>query len=199
MVLSGPAFNFIFGAACGAAAYVRPQAGAFSLFLWLCCAFNLLVACGYLAVGGAIGFGDWPYLLAKVNPVWSWRLAALTLGLAGYYAVLRGLGHLYVRIAGSAGLEKGTLGMRTLAPGASAAVVACAAELASGRIDFAGLALSVACTLLVGWSLLRIADFKMTNDAGVHAILTVPFQPMWIAAAALSAVTFVLLIGRTTT
>jgi hypothetical protein len=198
MVLLGPVFNFMFGAACGAAVYIWPRAGALSLFLWLSCAFNLLVACGYLAVGGAIGFGDWPYLLAKVSPAWSWRLAATALGLIGYYVVLRGLGPLYVRIAGLAGLEKGPLGTRTVLPGASAAVVACAAAFASGRIDFVGLALSVACTLLVGWSLMRIADFKMTSDARARPILTVTFQPIWIVAATIAAAAFVLLIGRTT-
>ena len=197
MVLAGPLFNLIFGGACALAVRAWPRAGALSLFLWLSCAFNLLVACGYLAVGGVTGFGDWPYALAGVQPAWAWRAAAAVLGLAGYVAALRLLGRLYLAIAGASGLQSGRLAGRTLLPAAGAAVVACVAELAGGRIDLGGLALSLGCTLFVGWTLTRIEGLRLGREPPAAASLLVSFQPAWIAAAAVASLLFIFLIGRT--
>jgi hypothetical protein len=198
MVLAGPLFNLAFGAACGVAVYLWPRTGALGLWLWLSCAFNLLVACGYLAVGGATGFGDWPYLLGGGQPAWLWRAAAVGIGLAGYVAALSGLRRLYVRIAGPAGQASRRLQARTLLPAAGAAVVACAAELANGRIDLGGLGLSLGCTLFVGWSLSRIGEPGGNADGpAAGAALAAPRRPLWIGAAALAAVSFILMIGRT--
>lgn len=194
LVLSGPLFNVVFGIACGAMVYARPRPGLLTLFLWLSCAFNLLVACGYLAVGGAVTFGDWAYLLAGLEPAGAWRASAVILGLLGYYAVLRGLGRLYLSFAGPFGSE--TLAIRTLWPGASAAVVACAAVFASGHADLASLALTLGCTLFVGWSLSRIYDFGLREQPMLAHPWIIGVKPGWIAAAVLASLAFVLLVGR---
>ena len=63
----------------------RSRPDSLGLFIWLSCCFNLLVACGYLMVGGATRFGDWGFVFAGVHPDWLWRAGAVAVGLAGYF------------------------------------------------------------------------------------------------------------------
>ncbi|HEY5409183.1 MAG TPA: hypothetical protein VIJ94_00525, partial [Caulobacteraceae bacterium] len=74
MVIAGPAFNFVVGGFCAAILRLRKRSDTLGYFLWLSCGFNLLVACGYLIVGGATTFGDWGVVFASVQPQWAWRL-----------------------------------------------------------------------------------------------------------------------------
>ena len=152
MVFAGPLFNFV--AAAGAAAFLvrRPQAGPFAYLLWLVFVFNLLGACGYLVVGGALRFGDWNALFAAVRPAWLWRVGAVALGATGYALGLRAAARLYARMAGPAKRDRLLFLRRILVPAIAAAIVAVAAELAGGRVAPLALALPLACTLLVGWS-----------------------------------------------
>ena len=156
MVAAGPLFNFVAAALLAVALRVRTWPGAVGYFLWLTCAFNVLVACGYLIVGGATTWGDWGVVFASVSPAWAWRIALVAIGAAGYILALRGLGRSYAQIAGEAGYAPGVLRDRTLLAGAAAAVVAVGAEIAGGRWAVGSLALSLGCTLFVGWTLGRV-------------------------------------------
>jgi len=187
MVVAGPAFNFAIGGVCAAILKLRDRSDTLGYFLWLSCGFNLLIACGYLIVGGATTFGDWGVVFASVRPQWPWRFALAAAGLAGYLAALRTLATLYQRLAGARGFEGGTLRRRTLAPGVSAAVAAGAAEIAGGHPAVGSLALALGCTLFVGWTLSRIGNFNRPSTGPNTAELFISFQPAWIAAGMLSA------------
>ena len=197
IVAAGPALNLVLAAVFGLCISGRNRARALDLFLWLGCAFNLLVACGYLVVGGLTGFGDWGVLFASVSPAWAWRVPAVAIGAGAYLAGLRVLGRLYIRMCGLAGLEKGRLTGRTLLPGSAAAIVAVGAELAGGRAQIGGLALATGCTLVVGWSLMSIDKARSAADQ------TRPIGPLvirrsipWMAAALVVAALFILVVGR---
>ena len=195
MVIAGPAFNFVVGGLCAAMLNMRNRSDTLGYFLWLSCGFNLLVACGYLIVGGATTFGDWGVVFASVQPQWVWRLALGTVGLAGYFLALRMLASLYQRLAGPTGFEVGALRRRTLWPGASAAVVACAAEIVGGRPAAGSLGLALGCTLFVGWTLSRIGAFSRQSAQPNSTALVIASKPAWIAAGILVAGFFVGVVG----
>jgi hypothetical protein len=164
MVAAGPAMNCLTAALAFAwLRWARPRGPLASLLIWLSFTFNALVACGYLAVGAATGFGDWPALAAAAHlPPW-WRLPAGLAAAGAYYACLRLAAVLFRRQAGGAGAVK-TLWRRALLPAAAAAVMACLAEAAGGRAQILPMLLALACTLGVGLSMTR-----MTEIVGVPA------------------------------
>ena len=195
MVVAGPAFNFAVGGFCAAILRLRVRSDALGYFLWLSCGFNLLIACGYLIVGGATTFGDWGVVFASVQPQWAWRLVLAAVGLAGYLVTLETLATLYQRLTGARGFEGDALRRRTLAPGAGAAAVACAADGAGGHPAVGSLALALGCTLFVGWTLSRIGNFSPPSTRSDTTELVIPFRPLWIAAAILVAGFFVGVVG----
>ena len=153
---SGPLFNVLAAALLGAALCTGTRLTTFYFLLWFGCAFNALVACGYLMVGGATTFGDWGVLFEPITPPWAWRAAALGLGLAGYLVSLRLLSRLYGRLVAADGFAKAVLLRRLLVPGGAAALVACAAEFAAGQPYAAGFVLPLACTIVPAVTLLSI-------------------------------------------
>jgi len=193
MVAAGPVFNFIAAALFAAVLRWRRRSDAWSFFFWLSASFNLLVACGYLLVGGATTWGDWGVVFADVQPAWAWRAALIVAGLTGYVFGLRLLGSLYARFAGHAGFETRVLHRRTLLPGAAAAIMACAAEIVGGRLTVATIGLSLGCTLFVGWSLrfIEAPSTVVDRSAGNLAVRGVG----WMLAAAVVAGAFVTIVG----
>ena len=196
MVAAGPALNFVAGGLCAAILRMRKRSDLLGYLLWLSCAFNLLVACGYLIVGGATTFGDWGVVFATVRPEWVWRLVLGGVGLTGYLLTLRLLAALYQRLAGPSGFERCTLRRRTLWPGVGAAVVACAAEIAGGHPAAGSLGLALGCTLFVGWTLSRIGNVSRLPARPNSMALVILFQPAWLAAGILVAGIFVGVVGR---
>ena len=195
MVAAGPAFNLFAAGVFALIIQLRPRGDALTYFLWLSCAFNLLVACGYLIGGGATTFGDWGVVFASTAPQWFWRLAVIIIGLGGYVFGLWGLAQLYAKIAGLEGFNGAILLRRTLLPGISAAIVACTAELAGGRLGVASLPLVLGCTLFVGWSLSRIGQFRPGTGKVQDSKLVVPFSSSWLIAATIASLIFVGFLG----
>ena len=78
---------------------------ALRLFLWLSIAFQWLVAAGYLAVGAASGFGDWPVILPALSS-WPARVGAIIVAAGGYVLALRALARLGVQRLGPSLLEE---------------------------------------------------------------------------------------------
>jgi len=195
MVIAGPAFNFLAGGVCAALLWLRKRSDTVGYFLWLSCAFNLLVACGYLIVGGATTFGDWGVVFASVRPQWAWRFALGVVGLVGYFLALRLLATLYQRLAGLSGFENGILRRRALWPGAGAAVVACAAEVVGGHLSIGSLGLAFGCTLFVAWTLSRLGDLGRRSARYNSTSLVISFRPAWLATGILVAGLFVGVVG----
>lgn len=192
---AGPCFNLLAAAALGVVVYRRTRLTTFAFLLWFGCAFNALVACGYLMVGGATTFGDWNVLLAPITPAWTWRAAALGFGLAAYLASLRVLSHLYGRLVAADGFAKPVLWPRLLVPGVAAALVACLAELAAGQRHAAGFGLPLACTIVPALTLLSMQP-EHHRPGQVHEPIGLPFSVALVVAALLIATLFVGMVGR---
>jgi hypothetical protein len=193
MVAAGPLFNFVAAAFFAAVLRWRRGSDAWSYFFWLSASFNLLVACGYLLVGGATTWGDWGVVFAATKPAWAWRAALIVAGLAGYILGLRLLGGLYARFAGHAGFEAQVLRRRTLPAGAAAAIMACAAEAVGGRVTVATIGLSLGCTLFVGWSLRFVKEPKALSTEAAGGLTVRGFG--WLPAAVIVAGVFIAIVG----
>jgi hypothetical protein len=193
MVAAGPLFNFIAAAFFATVLRWRQGSDTWSYFFWLSASFNMLVACGYLLVGGATTWGDWGVVFADVKPAWGWRAGLIIAGLAGYVFGLRLLGSLYARFAGHTGFDAQVLRRRALLPGAAAAIMACAAEVVGGRFTVGTIGLSLGCTLFVGWSLRFIKEPKAPS-AGTAVDPTVRGGG-WLLVAAIIAGVFIAIVG----
>ena len=194
LTAAGPAANVIAAVVFfGLLRVMRNVGPAAGLLLWLGFAFNALVACGYLGVGAATGFGDWPVLFAGVAPSASWRVPALLVAICGYYGCLHVAARLFVSLAGGGPEAARDLRRRALVPAAGAAFVACLAEIVGQRADLMTLALSLGCTAVIGWSLSGmdgvIARARLRNPA--HIVRT----PSIIVSAAVVAAIFIIVVG----
>ncbi len=189
LVAAGPAMNAIAALACllvlRSWRRIRPEMG---LLLWLGFSFNALVFCGYMAVGSATGFGDWPVLFAGVMPSWAWRVPLAAAAALGYYGCLHVAARLF---CGGAAAAK-DLRRRALVPAAAAAFVACMAEIAGGRIAVMPMLLALGCTIGIGASLTSM-DNVVTSEPGCGAI---PRSYGMIALGLIVALGFVFLLGR---
>ncbi len=196
VVAAGPALNVISAAVVFAVLrWVRPAGVLPGLLLWLGFAFNALVACGYLGVGAASGFGDWPALFGWVQPTVAWRLPAGLIAAAGYYGCLRLAASLFREFSGSGGAARRRLWRRAMVGGAAACGVACAAEMVGGRVQVMALLLAVGCTLVVGFSLTsmdNVVSAPGTRDRDLGAVRR---SYALIGAAVVVAMVFIGVIG----
>jgi hypothetical protein len=190
MVLSGPMANLIAGGLCWVILRsAPPRSPASRLFLWLSIAFQWLVAAGYLAVGAASGFGDWPVILPGLDS-WPARLATIVVAAGGYVLVLRALARLGVQRLGASLVEESRLTRVALLPALAAGALAVLAELVGRRFEPLGLVLAIGCTAVVGWSLLVVPRFvrPIPTDRGID--LAVPRSLGWILGGTAVAVGF---------
>lgn len=197
MVAAGPVMNFLAGATCWLMlAKTNALRGNARYLVWLFMVFNLLVAAGYVAVGGLMNFGDWAYLIAGLEPSIAWRAASVLVAAGLYYAFLRIVAAEYYRFTGPSGLTSPRLYRLTLLPAAAACVVACAAAALSPTAKSIALELAVATTLVPGFSLLAAADLlgsmarKQAPDPA-----RVTWSIPWLAIALVVGTVFVALVG----
>jgi hypothetical protein len=196
MVLAGPLANVLAGAACWALLRWRAPSGAAArLFLWLSIAFQWLVAAGYLAVGAASGFGDWPVLLPSALTGWPGRVVAIGVAVGCYLLALRALARLGVERLGPSLVGDARLRALALLPSVAAAAVAVLAELAGRRSQVLGIALALGCTAAVGASLLTLPRFVAGQATSPGPGRTVPRATGWIVAGAGVAAGFIVLVG----
>ena len=196
VVAAGPAANLLAAIAFAVVLRWRRPAGPLaSLLLWLGFVFNALVACGYLGVGAITAFGDWPALFAWVSPPMAWRAPASLLAAAGYYGGLRVAATLFRRFSGGAGVAEASLWRRCMAPAAGAAIVACGAELAGGRLQPTPLLLALGCTLVVGFSMTSMMDAMHQPRVTDHDSGPVVRAPWLITAAIAVGLGFMIFIG----
>jgi hypothetical protein len=194
---AGPAANLL--AACLFLSLIwlaPPRAAALRQFLWLSFAFNSLVACGYLVVGGCSGFGDWGVLFKAVRPTIVWRAPAVIAGLAGYYGSLVIAASAYRRLAGTGDISRRQIWARAVVPAVGAACVAVAAEIVGGRVQLGSLVLALGCTLFVGLSLTRMPGIaRQTELPAISSRLSLELSPALITTALIVATAFVVVIG----
>ncbi|HXY09320.1 MAG TPA: hypothetical protein VEI52_15865 [Terriglobales bacterium] len=61
-------------------------------FLLVSCAFNLFSGTGYFFFSGVADFGDWAAVISGLYPHWLWRVLLAVLGAVSYYAAVRVVG-----------------------------------------------------------------------------------------------------------
>jgi hypothetical protein len=191
MVAAGPVANMI--AALVSWIVLRSGLAAvlnLRLFVWLSLVFNGLVAAGYMVVGGAMGFGDWAYLFGGISPAWLWRGGLILVGALAYWLLLFATTRAYARFAGA---DRGAFVRRALVPSIGAAVIAVAAQAYGQGGLWGGLVLPLACTLLVGLSLLGMRDV-LPRSAPASAYGVAFSLPAIVLALAVAAA-YVLVIG----
>ena len=195
MVLAGPMANLVAGAVCWAVLRAfAPRSAGLRLFLWLSVAFQWLVAAGYLAVGAASGFGDWPVILPALSP-WPARASAIAVAVGGYVLALRALARVGVQRLGASLVEERRLTRLGLHPALGAAAVAVLAELVGRRFQPLGLVLAVGCTAVVGWSLLAVPRFVAPRAADGDEGLLLHRSRAWILGGVAAALGFIVLVG----
>jgi hypothetical protein len=196
MVLAGPMANVVVGAVCWAVLRASPlRTAGVRLFVWLSIAFQWLVAAGYLAVGAASGFGDWPVILPALSS-WPVRVVAIAVAAGGYLLSLRALARVGMQRLGSSLAEESRLGRLGFLPSLAAAAVSVLAELVGGRFQPLGLGLAIGCTAVVGWSLLAVPRFVSPNVSDRRdRPLFVQRSRAWILGGAAAAVAFIVLVG----
>lgn len=188
MVAAGPGFNLVAACAFGFVTTLPQRSVALWFFSWLSCAFNLLVALGYFAIGGLTTFGDWGALAVSLMWPWPWRIAAVVIGIGGYSFGIGILGRIYRRCAGSAAMTMAVLLKRALLPSIAAGLIAGTAECLGHGSSALELLLSLGSTVLVGASLLGIAEKTDFANPRMVAFKPILFDRLWIIAAAAAGV-----------
>jgi hypothetical protein len=192
-VAAGPGMNVLAAAGFFLVLRLWRSVGpALGMLLWLSFAFNALVACGYLGVGAATGFGDWPVIFGATP---FWRVPAMLAAVSGYYLCLRVAAALYVRLAGSGAPAARALRRRALLPAGGAAIVACLAEIVGGRIGVMPLLLAFGCTAVVGYSLTSMDDVVAQSAMVGTGLRLIPRSSSIIAIGILVAAAFVFVVG----
>jgi len=190
--LMGPAANL-----AGAVVYALilrlapPRGDRVRFFIWLSLAFNGLVAAGYMGVGGVTGFGDWPAVFAGVAPAWLVRGGLIVVAVVLYGAFLRLAGGLLKDRVVSGALTDRRLRRLVLFPALGAAIVALGAQIYGQGGGLLGLALAAGCTLVVGFSLTSLPTVKTEAATAFQ----VRFSLLWVVAALVVGVAFVLAVG----
>jgi hypothetical protein len=196
MIFAGPAANLISAFAFWVSLRLPgAKSDALRHFLWLSFGFNALVAAGYLVVGGATGFGDWPQILGFVRPAWVWHTGAVLVGATLYYFFLRVAAVEYVRLAGAAAVTSRRIFRMAVVPAIGAAFVAVAAEVAGERTQPLELLLALACTLGVGLSLTSIDLIVAKAEPGSKPAACVGFSVGWVIAGLVASLLYVFVIG----
>jgi hypothetical protein len=112
----------------------------------------------------------------------------VVVGLGAYVAGVALAARAYLRLNG-VGLSRRRLMMRTLAPAAGAAAVACAAEVFGHRIQPLTLALALGCTLVVGLTLSRLGEGSTAEEEPI------PFNAALVAIGLFVGLAFIATIG----
>lgn len=164
-------------------------------FLLLATAFNLFDGTGYFLFSGVTDFGDWARVIEGMHPHWLWRLGLVVIGIAAYYGAVVVVGTGFVRDLGVAADSPRLLRL-TLLPYLSAIAIVAAAGLLNPigiRLVWQS-ALPATAGAYSGLLWFRAYVPKAIVPARVSDAISRNY--FWISAAALSALIFILVLGR---
>ncbi|HEY1710985.1 MAG TPA: hypothetical protein VGG10_22160 [Rhizomicrobium sp.] len=193
---AGPGVQFLGGmVAWGLLRLVPERFGTLRHLLWLTMVFDLLVASGYLVLSAITGFGDAAIVIAGLTPPLLWRVLLGMFGGGLYYGSMWLCAYELRRTAGS---DIVRLKRLTVVPYIAAGMIA----LAGGALNrtlppAAGLELAAASAFGGAFGLVRLPDLQQSLrrvTPGRTALL--PASVAWSIAGALSAMAFILLLGR---
>jgi hypothetical protein len=168
-------------------------------FIWLAMTLNLLSPAGYLAFSGIGGFGDWAQFTQGFHPQWAWRVGMAVVGMGAYVLFVRWSLLALRPLIGNDSRERRLHAVRlTLVPYFAGGSVECVA----GAFNPQGwllIALSAAASTFGGSSALLWAPNWLRGNSippGPDASpMLVPRSWPWIIAAAVIAVSFILILG----
>jgi len=168
-------------------------------FAWLSMTVNLIGPAGYLAFSGIGGFGDWAQFIQGFSPQWAWRVSLAIAGIGAYILFVRWSLLALRPLIGSDSEQRRIHAVRlTMVPYFAGGIVECLAGAFNPQGWFL-VAMSAAASTFGGssallWSpnWLRGSSIPTGPDASA-----VPIQRSWpwIAAAAVIAVSFILVLG----
>ena len=158
-------------------------------FLLIASAFNLLSGAGYFLFSGVTNFGDWADVTAGLQPAWVWRTLLIVVGAVGYYGTLRLVGR-----GLGAQPPKRIWGLMMPAY-ATAVTLACVAALINpiGPQLMWQSALPSTAGANAGLVWMR---YYVPRGIAPEPSLVIARHPVWIAAAAVAAFLFILVLGR---
>ncbi len=173
---------------------VRRAPPATRYFLVLAMAGNLFTGTGYFLFSGVANFGDWAAVIRGLNPPWLWRIALIVLGLISYYLSMLTLASA-LRPFRTADRTRRRLRVLCWTPYFTDGILAGVAGLLNPAGLFYVIASALPSTLGANaglWSL----PFMVQSAAGDDSAGPIARQPAWIAAGAIAAALFIVVLGR---
>jgi len=189
---SGTLVNLAAGAALWAVLQAKPFSPAARYFLVLAMAGNLFTATGYFLFSGIANFGDWGAVIDGLEPHWTWRLALVVLGVVSYGGAMKVVAH---ALRPFKTREPARLRRLCVTPYVADGVLAAAAGAMNPLGLFYVIASALPSTLGANAGLLALPgltrDWAVSDreTAGIHR------SAAWIAAALLSVLLFVFVLG----
>lgn len=175
---------------------LSPGSARLRYFLWLCMAFNLFVASGYVAYSGVTDFGDAAVLISGLYPHIVWRSGLILLGAVVYFLSMRAAAAELTRFAG-VDREIRRLNRLVWIPYVAAGVFACCTGALNQTMGHGtAIGLAAASSFGGGFGLLRLPDMQRgmaSKDRSPTVYLI--WSATWGIAAALVIVVFLLFIG----
>ena len=191
----GPIANIVFGVGAFYLFLRRAEFTAFSYFLWLFAAFNLLVAAGYLFWSGVMNVGDWAFVIKGLHPAQAWRTGIAITGALAYVAVVRWLARSMIKLVKEGKIGRGDV-PRLIFP----------AYFASGALAVASAALNPISSRLIwtnGFSgsflaflgLLRVPSLVGQRTVEGSGGQPIPFSRAWVILGVVVAIVFIVVLG----
>jgi hypothetical protein len=165
-------------------------------FLLLATAGNLFTGTGYFFFSGVSNFGDWAEVIHGLQPHWAWRVALTGLGVISYYLSMRLIGSELVPY-----LSKRNRGPRLrhlcwapyFADGALAGLASSLSPLGLFYMIASALPSTLGANMGFFWMPFSLHPRNSPEDPPLGAI---PRSIPWIVTGAVSALFFILVLGR---
>jgi hypothetical protein len=165
-------------------------------FLFITCAFNLFTGTGYFFFSGVTNFGDWAAVISGLHPHWLWRTLLVVAGASSYFAAALVVGIGLVRYVGVPRDQQRRLRKLTVVPYFTAIVLASVA----GLLNPLGMQLlwqsALPATAGGQSGLLWLQYYIPRGTEPKRAPDRLARNYTWIAAAAVLAFVYVVVLGR---
>jgi hypothetical protein len=164
-------------------------------FLLMSVAFNLFDGTGYFFFSGVTNFGDWARVIAEAHPHWLWRSALVIVGIAAYYGAVLLVGIGFARGFGVSP-DDARLSRLTVLPYVSAIVLVGVSGLFNPIGIFLVWQSALPATAGAYCGLLWFRYYVPKGAASERTAQYLRRRPIWISAAAISTLIFIVVLGR---
>jgi len=165
-------------------------------FLFISSAFNLFGGTGYFFFSGVTDFGDWAVVISGTHPHWLWRALLVVFGLVAYFGAAIAVGVWLVRYVGVPRDQRRRMRKLMIVPYFSAIVLMGVA----GLLNPIGIQLAwqsaLPATAGADSGLLWLQYYIPKGTVPDHKSEGVSRSYVWITAAAILGIVFVVVLGR---